>query len=208
MKPKQVIVAFSVVAIAVVLYYSLFSGAGQQEYVERINNERQERDDFMRNSKESPFASDPSAFTGLKFFPPNPKYLITADLSMAENRKVVILPTSDEKEARYQEYAYASFELDGVKCRLTVLESIDMGPTRGTLFLPFADQTSALDTYGAGRYLDVKKVPGAATITLDFNLAYNPYCAYSDAYSCPLPPRENMLNVIIAAGEKVYHDDH
>jgi hypothetical protein len=88
---------------------------------------------------------------------------------------------------------------------LLILESIESGPLRGTLFLAFADGTSARETYGAGRYLDVKKVVGAATVELDFNKAYNPYCAYADHFSCPLPPRENILDIAIRAGEKSYH---
>jgi uncharacterized protein (DUF1684 family) len=73
------------------------------------------------------------------------------------------------------------------------------------LFLAFGDKTSALETYGAGRYLDVTKTPGSRTIKLDFNLAYNPYCAYDNTYSCPLPPAENLLEVAVKAGEKTYH---
>jgi uncharacterized protein len=80
-----------------------------------------------------------------------------------------------------------------------------MGPFRGKLFLAFGDATSGNETYGAGRYLDINKVPGgASTITLDFNKAYNPYCAYDYTFSCPLPPRENLLNAAIKAGEKNY----
>jgi uncharacterized protein len=81
-----------------------------------------------------------------------------------------------------------------------------MGPFRGKLFLAFGDATSAKETYGAGRYLDITKTPGATTIILDFNKAYNPYCAYNETYSCPLPPPENLLNVAIRAGEKSYHE--
>jgi uncharacterized protein (DUF1684 family) len=76
---------------------------------------------------------------------------------------------------------------------------------RGKLFLAFGDATSARETYGGGRYLDITKTPGSTTITLDFNQAYNPYCAYDDTYSCPLPPAENLLTVAIKAGEKNYH---
>src|SRR5690606_16153988 len=105
----------------------------------------------------------------------------------------------------FLEYAFAEFDFDNRKNRLLILEVIDMGPTKGTLFLAFGDKTSAAETYGAGRYLDLKKVPkGSKTITLDFNKAYNPYCAYSDNYSCPFPPPENLLEVAINAGEKVY----
>jgi uncharacterized protein (DUF1684 family) len=82
---------------------------------------------------------------------------------------------------------------------------MDMGPLRGKLFLAFADATSGIETYGAGRYLDVKKVPAATSIELDFNLAYNPYCAYNENFSCPFPPKENVLKVAILAGEKSYH---
>ena len=79
-----------------------------------------------------------------------------------------------------------------------------MGPFRGTLFLAFADATSAKESYGAGRYLDIKKVPGSTSLILDFNKAYNPYCAYNENFSCPFPPSENLLHVAITAGEKVY----
>ncbi len=126
-------------------------------------------------------------------------------LGTVQDKKMVLLTTSDNKEQRYLEYARAKFTLDGVPCSLMILEVADSGPFRGTLFLAFADQSSAIETYGAGRYLDVKKIPGASSITLDFNTAYNPYCAYSETFSCPLPPRENVLNVLIAAGEKLYH---
>ena len=82
---------------------------------------------------------------------------------------------------------------------------MDSGPSRGKLFFAFGDETSAVETYGAGRYLDLEKVPGSSTITLDFNKAYNPYCAYISNYSCPLPPAQNLLTIPIKAGEKTYH---
>ena len=119
---------------------------------------------------------------------------------------MVLLETNDQKENRYLEYAHAEFSIAGVKCKLLILEIMDDGPSRGSLFLAFADETSARETYGAGRYLDINKVPGSSTILLDFNKAYNPYCAYSDMYSCPLPPRENILPVAIRAGEKTYKE--
>jgi uncharacterized protein (DUF1684 family) len=133
------------------------------------------------------------------------KYRVNANLVPVENKKIVLLPTSDGEEKQYKEYAYAEFSLDGEKNKLLILEIVDAGPYRGTLFLAFADATSANETYGAGRYLDLKKVPGATTVTLDFNKAYNPYCAYSDKFSCPFPPNENVLKVAVRAGEKSYH---
>src|SRR5258706_16232832 len=119
---------------------------------------------------------------------------------------MIVLPTSDGKEKRYLEYAFVEFELNDVPSKLLILEIVDDGQYRGALFLAFADSTSATETYGAGRYLDLKKTPGATSITLDFNEAYNPYCAYSDNFSCPFPPKENILKTAVRAGEKKYHD--
>jgi hypothetical protein len=79
-------------------------------------------------------------------------------------------------------------------------------PFQNKLFIPFADETSANQTYGAGRYLEADK-PNGNIVALDFNLAYNPYCAYSEEYSCPFPPPENLLSVAIEAGEKKYYEN-
>jgi len=122
-----------------------------------------------------------------------------------KDRKVVILSTNDGRENRYLEYAWADFAINDVKCRLLILEVMEDGPEKGSLFLAFADETSARETYGAGRYLDINKVPGSSSVLLDFNKAYNPYCAYSDNFSCPFPPKQNILGVPIRAGEKTYH---
>ena len=103
------------------------------------------------------------------------------------------------------EYVHAEFEIEGEPQKLLILEIVDMGPYRGTLFLAFGDETSARETYGAGRYLNVEKPKGGRkSIELDFNLAYNPYCAYNDTFSCPFPPSENLLSIPIRAGEKNY----
>ncbi len=160
----------------------------------------------MQTSPESPFKDNPDEFTPLKYFPPDIRYKLTAELIPVKNKKPVVLSTNDGKQQQYVEYAYADFDLDGYHNRLLILEVLDTGPIRGKLFLAFGDETSAGETYGAGRYIDVVKVPGANTITLDFNKAYNPYCAYVEKYSCPFPPPENLLKVAIRAGEKVYHD--
>jgi uncharacterized protein (DUF1684 family) len=154
---------------------------------------------------DSPFIKDSIVFSGLHYFSIDPKYKIKAKLRAIENKKVVLLATSDGKEENYLEYAFAEFSLDGKENQLLILELMETGPNRGKLFLAFADETSGNETYGAGRYLDLKKVPAASTVILDFNLAYNPYCAYNDSYSCPFPPRENILKVPILAGEKNYH---
>jgi uncharacterized protein (DUF1684 family) len=204
MKSSRVIVVFVIIIAAIILVYSMSTGFVDKGYGEQIQKERGEKDEFMRTDNGSPFIKAPDSFTGLKYFAPDPAYRIVADLEPVENRKMVVLPTNDNSQQSYLEYAYANFRLHNASNKLLILEVADSGPFRGKLFLAFADKTSAFETYGAGRYLDVEKVPGAKTITLDFNKAYNPYCAYSDEFSCPLPPRENILNVIIKAGEMTY----
>lgn len=202
MKPRTILIGLAVVALAAILFYSM-GEESSRDYYDQIMKEREEKDRYMKTSEESPFASLNEPFKGLRYFPPNERYRIIATLHPIEERKVRTLATSDGKEARYLEYAWAAFDLDDRKNRLLILEIMD-GPEKGHLFLAFGDRTSASETYGAWRYLDVKKVPGAATVELDFNKAYNPYCAYNDAYSCPFPPSENLLDIAIRAGEMNY----
>ncbi len=204
MKSSHLLIILFIIAIAGFVFYSLSGGQSDEGYTQTVLKERGEKDTFMKGD-ESPFTDTTEFFTGLKYFAPDIRYRITANLEEVDTKKVVVLTTSDGKEQKYLEYAYATFSLDGNKNKLLLLEIMDMGPQRGKLFLAFADATSADETYGAGRYLDVKKVPGATSITLDFNQAYNPYCAYSDTFSCPFPPKENILKIAIRAGEKSYH---
>lgn len=204
MKTSKILIILVALVVATIAYYSIPTGPLDEDYAAAILKERKEKDEYMRRSDDSPF-TEKDKFTGLKYFTPDPAYKVTAKLFPVDNKKVIVLSTSTGEEGRYLEYAWAAFKLNGVECKLLLLEVMAAGPTRGSLFLAFADETSANKTYGAGRYLDVKKIPGATSIQLDFNKAYNPYCAYTDHYSCPFPPRENILKIAIRAGEKSYH---
>jgi uncharacterized protein (DUF1684 family) len=223
MKAKQIIALGVAAFLATMVYYSFTKTDSPEDYISTILKERQEKDEFMKNDKDSPFRSTKAStldvasvpmdttqatvvVNKLNYFPPDLKYKVKASLEPIENKKVIVLPTSDGKEKRYLEYAFAKFSLDGQENSLLIVEIMDAGPYKGTLFLAFADETSAKETYGAGRYIDLKKVPGASSIVLDFNKAYNPYCAYSDNFSCPFPPKENIMKIAIKAGEKKYHD--
>jgi uncharacterized protein (DUF1684 family) len=205
MKSKNILLILILIATLVTLFYSMQDGGTSEAYRKEREKERKDKDDYMRNNSESPFADSVALFTGLKYFDIDESFRISANLIPIEEKKTITLATSDGLEKRYLPYAYAEFSLKGEKCRLLILEIMDMGPFRGTLFLAFADATSAKESYGAGRYLDIKKVPGSTSVLLDFNKAYNPYCAYNDNFSCPFPPSENLLKVAIPAGEKVYY---
>lgn len=204
MRRKNILILLAVAAALIAMFYSFQGSQDDAVYVEQIEKDRRDRERFLKTSSESPFAANPETFNGLNYFPPDIRYRIVARLQPIKEKKTVVLQTNDGKTQRYLEYAWAEFRLDGVDNRLLILEVADMGPFRGQLFLAFGDETSARETYGAGRYLDLTKTPGATTITLDFNKAYNPYCAYDETYSCPLPPKENLLTIPIRAGEKNY----
>jgi len=205
MSTKNIFVITVLALVATILYYSFQGGNSNEDYITKITSDRKAKDEFMKSGSQSPFGEEKKNFKGLNYFPPDINYRISAKLIPVQNKKMVLLPTSDGKEEKYLEYAFAEFELNTQPCRLLILE-IPEGEHRGTLFLAFADETSANETYGAGRYLDLKKVPGASSITLDFNEAYNPYCAYSNNFSCPFPPKENILKTAVKAGEKKFHD--
>lgn len=206
MKPKNVILLLIVSVVLGTILYTLYGSKDQTAYVTMIKKKRDEIDVFMKTSPDSPFGENLSAYKGLNYFPADLKFKVTASLTPIQNKKQVLLTTSDGKEERYMEFAWAEFDLSGFRNKLLILEMVDEGPSRGKLFLAFGDRTSGEDTYGAGRYLDVDRTQGSNSITLDFNLAYNPYCAYSDKFSCPLPPSENLLVIPISAGEKAYHE--
>ncbi len=201
MKKFLPIIVILVAGISVI--YSLQGGETEEEYIERIREERQRTAGFMRSNQESPFAPDSIAFNGLEYYAPNPAYKVRARLTPIQSQKLLQMPTSTGEEKKFIRYAYADFELNGQPQRLLLLQPFE---SQTMLFLPFADATSGEETYGGGRYLDIEMPPrtGGKSLELDFNKAYNPYCAYNASFSCPLPPRENILNVPVRAGEKAY----
>jgi uncharacterized protein (DUF1684 family) len=114
------------------------------------------------------------------------------------------LPTSSGTTKLYRKYGYVTFDWDGKKVKLTIYQDINLSKKQGFedyLIIPFKDATSGKETYGGGRYLDFR-MTNQSTVEIDFNLAYNPYCAYSYRYNCPIPPEENHLKISIDAGEK------
>ncbi|MDR6544205.1 uncharacterized protein (DUF1684 family) [Chryseobacterium rhizosphaerae] len=164
------------------------------------------------NPKETPLRGDNfKNFKEHPFFPIDMKYRIMAKFVKSKDTKPFDLPTSSGKTKSYQEYGKASFELDGKPYTLTLYQSLDLIKQKkyqDYLFLPFRDATNEKETYGGGKYLDLK-IPKGNTIVLDFNQSYHPYCAYNAYdYNCPIVPEENKLPVEIRAGvmyEDIYH---
>ncbi|MEM8568553.1 MAG: DUF1684 domain-containing protein [Bacteroidota bacterium] len=200
MNRNRLFLLLGFIILVIIFIYSLGGDYSPEEYKEYIQKEREEQERFMRYNEESPFVLSDVEFKPLKHYPADLKYRIKGRFEAVEAPKIRSLGTNDGKQEQYVEYGYAIFELDGEENRLLIFENV----VEEKLFLAFGDATSAMETYGAGRYLDIEH-SGGKTIKLDFNLAYNPYCAYVDDFSCPLPPRENLLVVPIEAGEKEYH---
>jgi len=164
---------------------------------------RELKDAFFRASDGSPLTREQKkAFAGLYYFDENTALRYQLPLEKYPKPERIQMQTSTGQIAPYLKYGVARFELSGEKQALQVYKSEE----QDALFLPFTDATTGKESYGAGRYLDPEEQRDG-TLTLDFNLAYNPYCAYNEQWSCPLPPRENRLPVRIEAGEKKFHED-
>jgi hypothetical protein len=146
----------------------------------------------------------------LQFYPVSKDFRFVATFKKADNSQWIIFPTSGKITKVFKIYGTLSFVLNGRPLQLKVYQSQDLmlnDEYKNYLFLPFTDSTTGHETYEGGRYLDLStKDIQNNTVVLDFNKAYNPYCAYvSDKYNCPIPPKENALPVAIRAGEKAYN---
>ena len=181
-------------------------------YVRELTEFRRQKDEFFAGAPESPIPEEEQGerFGGLKYYPPDLAFRVEADLLPFPSQEVVMLGSTQGDIRRQTRYGELRFRIMGEECRLVAFKDAD-DPDRTELFVPFRDATSGGETDGAGRYLEVEEEGGSAApqkVTLDFNLAYSPWCAYNIAYSCTLPPPENTLHVAIMAGELTYSVDH
>jgi uncharacterized protein (DUF1684 family) len=165
----------------------------------------------FRADKDKVFARDPHSpltpeqhrtFKGLAYFDENPQLVIHASIDRDVDPDEVPMGTSSGEEQVYHRYGLVRFRVDDQPAQLVLYSSDDSDE----LFIPFRDATSGHETYGAGRYLEVDA--HGDHVTIDFNYAYNPNCAYDSSWSCPLPPSENWLKVPIRAGEKTFAGGH
>lgn len=161
--------------------------------------------DFYANPKTTPLNEEEKAvFKGITFFPIDEKYCIEAEFKPLVDGNVIPFPTSAGKIKHYKEYGIATFHLNGKQHQLTIYQSSPiMEQYKDHLFLPFTDDTNGNTTYGGGRYIDLsieKSFIDEGKVLIDFNQSYNPYCAYSKRYNCPIPPGNNSLETEIKAG--------
>jgi uncharacterized protein (DUF1684 family) len=193
--------------IILFLFCSVFTFA--QKDVATAKNFQAELNKSFADSLKSPLTKeDLKQFKGLDFYPIDEKYIVKATFIRTKKEKPFGMKTTTSRTPLYKKYGELYFLIDGKKLKLNVYQNVDLIKKPGYedyLFLPFSDLTCGKESYIGGRYVDMKIQKGK-TWTIDFNKAYNPYCAYNYEYSCPIVPLENDLDVEINAGVKKFHD--
>lgn len=185
----------------------LFSqNEARQVRADNIAFRKQQHAEFA-DSMHSPLTTeDLKFFRKLDFFGIKKHYCVKAVLTLNTRPEVFEMPRSKGNTGTYRKYGEAVFYLRKKQFRLSLYQSMKLladNSDSDYLFLPFSDLSNGKQTYVSGRYLDLK-IPQGDTIIIDFNKAYNPYCCYNSKYSCPIPPPENQVNMVVRAGEKVY----
>jgi uncharacterized protein (DUF1684 family) len=200
---------FLIIAITVVSCTSntekqISPNTNNTNYIDSVNTLRKEHDKELKTDPKTPLELEKvEAFVGLNYYAPDEKWNIHAPYTTIDTGKVFDLPTTTERVIPMIKDGIIHFQINGKKIHLYAYRYLDH--PNEDLFVPFLDQTNGDITYGGGRYIEVKR-PINDSVWVDFNMAYNPYCAYNHKYSCPIPPLENSLNIEVLAGEKVlYH---
>lgn len=165
-----------------------------------LDEMRVEKDDFFKNHFQSPLTREQKRdFKGLNYFPENEALSLEVVVKPLNDSSPMMMQTSTGGVQEYFRYGKFKFEIDGQEAELTIYQS------ENGFFLPFVDSLAGTETYPAGRYLEPEVLPGNRFL-VDFNIAYNPYCAYNEMWSCPITPAENRLKVPIRAGEKLFEN--
>ena len=202
MKKSNLFILLIVAIVAITIFNFLTMGESTKDYIERIEQERKDKNGFMLSSSSPLLDEDKRNFKGLNFFPVDEKFKVTAKIEKTSNKQPIFIESTTGEQLKYIPFALATFELNGTEQTLMLYQDWEeKDPNR--LSLMFADDTSADDTYGGGRYVDVM-YRNTNSVVIDFNNAYNPYCHFNPEFSCPIPPRQNIMNIPIRAGEKIY----
>jgi uncharacterized protein (DUF1684 family) len=177
------------------------------EYIKSIEQERVETNDWMKNSPNSPFNFKGKVeFHPLNYFDVDPSFVFESKLYEYEEKDTVVI-YGTKGEARYPvKFGYVKINYEGKDHKVTVYETTAKSGEK-YYSIWFTDRTTNEESYGVGRYLNFTKIDDPENIyTIDFNLTYNPYCAYSKDFTCPIPSKDDYIDLAISAGEKKFHD--
>ena len=193
----------------IILFLFCFTSTYAQKDVAAAEKFQSELNKSYADSLKSPLMKDDlKQFKGLDFYPIDEKYIVEAIFIRTKKEKSFKMKTTTSRTPIYKKYGELHFSIDGKELKLNVYQNVDLKKKSGYddyLFLPFSDLTCGKDSYIGGRYIDMR-IPKSGKVTIDFNQAYNPYCAYNYEYSCPIVPLENDLDIEINAGVKKFHD--
>jgi uncharacterized protein (DUF1684 family) len=179
----------------------------EREYINKIEKQRLEKDIEMKNDPDSPFNQDPKAhYAPLKYFDVNPDFVFKSKLFEYNPKDTIKIFGTKGEERKVVKYGYVLITYKGKKYNINVYK----GKTKSGqeyYSIWFTDKTTNKESYGVGRYLDFEKMNDSNYVyTIDFNLAYNPYCSYSAKYSCAVPTKDDYLDIAVEAGEKKFHN--
>ena len=187
--------------------FVLFTCAQDKEFLKGDSDWQREMNANFKDASKSPLKDkDRKNFKGLDFYPTDSSYVIVANLTRTPEAKPFKMKTTTDRLPDYVKYGIVKFELNGKSFELDIFQNLELLKKEGYedyLFLPFLDDTNGDATYGGGRYVECS-IPNDNKIIINFNQAYNPYCAYNERYSCPIVPRGNYLNTAIEAGVKSF----
>jgi uncharacterized protein (DUF1684 family) len=189
------------------LLFASVSYAQQTKDIKSAKKFQQKLNKEFSSKEESPLKEEDLAnFKSLDFFPIDSSFIVNAKLTLHKDSEPFPMKTTTDRLPIYKIYATANFEIQGKAFSLEIYQNEKLVLTaeyEDYLFLPFTDNTNGEGSYGGGRYVDLK-LPEGDSIIIDFNQAYNPYCAYNDKYSCPIPPKSNNLDIEVFAGVKSF----
>ncbi len=194
-------------ALFLILFLCVQGISAQQSVVKEIKRFQKKLNEDFKNAEKSPLTeNDLANFTELSFFPIDTTYTVKAKIERIKDAKPFKMQTTTDRLPIYVLFAIASFELNGKNYSLEIYQNENlMNSTidKNYIFLPFTDMSNGKTSYEGGRYIDLE-VPKGDELIIDFNQAYNPYCAYNPKFSCPIPPKQNHLDTFIEAGVKKY----
>lgn len=181
----------------------------QQNEIDEVYEFQKKMNEEFLDSLKSPLTNeDRTVFESLDFYSINEEFIVEANFILSKKQKTFKMKTSTERTPIYKKFGELHFQIKGRKFVLNVYQNIELSRRPGFkdyLFLPFSDLTNGNETYIGGRYIDMR-IPTTNKVIINFNKAYNPYCAYNYKYSCPIVPLENDLDIAIEAGVKKFHD--
>jgi uncharacterized protein (DUF1684 family) len=196
------IITLAVAVAVITIIISIWINNAKRSHSQMVTDWRDQKDAYFKTNDESPIL-DRENFTGLNYFDPSIEFRTEAKLTLLNDSVPISMLRTDGKKEKYIKYAIAVFQLKKKEYQLTLFKSFNNPKNDHVVFVPFTDKTTGELTYKSGRYMDIEIKKDKPTI-IDFNYAYNPFCAYNPRFSCPIPPISNFLDVEILAGEKPF----